>query len=232
MASSFATTRPSYTNHLSHSGADAIPGATESIRNSHSSNIDVDLDTDTELPIREQPGRDKRMKDIPLAARFAYEDFKPRKFAKPFCKFLSTNPTVFHAASAIASDLTEAGYSKLSSRDIWTLEKGGKYFVERNGSSLIAFEVGKGYEPGNGVAMIAGHIDALTAKLKPIPKLDTKGGFVQLGVAPYAGALNSTWWDRDLAIAGRVLVKGDDGKIISKLVNIDQPSELLCAHVY
>lgn len=162
--------------------------------------------------------------DVPLAVKHASPDFKPRKFAKPFCKFLTNNPTVYHAVAAVASELESAGYSKLSARTAWKLEKGGKYFLERNGSGLIAFAIGEKYEPGNGVAMIAGHIDALTAKLKPIPKLETKEGFIQLGVAPYGGALNPTWWDRDLAIAGRVLVK-EEGKIVTKLVNLDQPSK-------
>ena len=58
---------------------------------------------------------------------------------------------------------------QLSSRDSWAgkLEPGGKYFTTRNGSSIIAFAVGEAYKPGNGIAMIAGHIDALTARLKP-----------------------------------------------------------------
>lgn len=106
----------------------------------------------------------------------------PVDFAQPFCDFLTRNPTVFHAVDAVASDLKKAGYSKLSERDTWSLQKGGKYYLERNGSSLIAFVVGKDYQPGNGVAMIAGHVDALTAKLKPISRLDTKAGFVQLGM--------------------------------------------------
>lgn len=146
-------------------------------------------------------------------------------YTKPFCEFLTENPTVFHCVDAVASEFKAAGYKKLSERDAWKLEKGGKYFVERNGSSLIAFSVGDGYEPGNGVAMLAGHVDALTAKLKPIPKLKTKAGYVQLGVAPYAGALNSTWWDRDLGIGGKVLIKESSGKITTKLVKLGWPSK-------
>lgn len=69
---------------------------------------------------------------------------------------------------------------------------------------------------------MAGHIDALTAKLKPISTIPSKGGFVQLGVAPYAGGLGNTWWDRDLGVGGRVLVK-QGGKIVSKLVKLDWP---------
>ncbi|KAE9991733.1 hypothetical protein EG327_011094 [Venturia inaequalis] len=144
-------------------------------------------------------------------------------YTKPFCKFLSENPTIFHVVDAFATDLKAHGYKKISERDAWKIEKGGKYFVERNGSSMIAFSVGDNYEPGNGAAMVAGHVDVLTAKLKPIPKLRTKAGYVQLGVAPYAGALNSTWWDRDLGIGGRVLVKESSGKIVSKLAKLNWP---------
>ncbi|KAF2269482.1 aminopeptidase I zinc metalloprotease family protein [Lojkania enalia] len=146
----------------------------------------------------------------------------PEKYTKPFTDFMTANPTVFHTVDAMARDLRKAGYKKLSERDSWELEVGGKYYVDRNGSSLIAFAVGEGYKAGNGAAIIAGHIDALTAKLKPIPKLRTKAGFMQLGVAPYAGALNSTWWDRDLGIGGRVLVK-EGNKVVTKLVKLDWP---------
>ncbi len=91
---------------------------------------------------------------------------------------------------------------------------------------MIAFTVGGGYKSGNGVAMIAGHVDALTARLKPVSTKKTTAGYVQLGVAPYAGALNTTWWDRDLGIGGRVLVKNaNTGKIETRLVKLGWPSK-------
>lgn len=96
--------------------------------------------------------------------------------------------------------------------------------MTRNGSSLIAFTVGKAYKSGNGVAMIGGHIDALTAKLKPVSTKPNKAGYVQLGVSPYAGGLNATWWDRDLSIGGRVVVRdAESGKTSVKLVKLDWP---------
>ena len=99
--------------------------------------------------------------------------------------------------------------------------------MTRNGSSLIAFKVGAAYKPGAGAAIIAGHIDALTARLKPVSKKPNKGGYVQLGVAPYAGGLNATWWDRDLAVGGRVVVKDPQtGKTSVKLVKLNWPSTL------
>ncbi|KAK5107141.1 hypothetical protein LTR62_001699 [Meristemomyces frigidus] len=144
------------------------------------------------------------------------------KYAEPFCKFLTENPTVFHAVNAVKEQLKEAGFKQLSERDEWDLKTGGDYFVERNGSALIAFSVGDEYKAGNGAAILAGHVDALTVKLKPISQVPNKAGYVQLGVAPYAGAPNTTWWDRDLSVGGRVLVKEGD-KIVTKLVKLDWP---------
>lgn len=75
--------------------------------------------------------------------------------------------------------------------------------------------------------MIASHIDALTARLKPVSKKETKAGYEQLGVAQYAGALNSTWWDRDLGVGGKILVRDPQtGKVTPKLAKLDYPSEL------
>ena len=149
-----------------------------------------------------------------------------RAYTEPFLSFITENPTVFHAVAAVGKRLESHGFIKLSERDSWTskLSKGGKYFFERNGSSIIAFAVGKGFQPGNGASVIASHIDALTTRLKPISNLSTKAGYVQLGVAPYAGALNNTWWDRDLGIGGRVLVKDNQtGKIEKRLVELGWP---------
>lgn len=147
-------------------------------------------------------------------------------YTKPFLSFISENPTVFHAVAHLSKQLKSNGFTKLSERESWAgkLSKGGKYFFERNGSSIIAFVVGSNYESGNGASVIASHIDALTTRLKPIPTLSSKAGYVQLGVAPYAGALNSTWWDRDLGIGGRVLVKDSKtAKIETRLVKLDWP---------
>ncbi|KAG6250407.1 hypothetical protein E4U23_001458 [Claviceps purpurea] len=151
---------------------------------------------------------------------------KPEAFTKPFCDFLRENPTVFHAVDYFQTKLNDCGFEEISPRDAWAgkLQPGGKYWVKRNGSSLIAFTVGAAYKPGNGVAMVAGHIDALTARLKPVSTRPSKAGFVQLGVAPYAGGLNQTWWDRDLSIGGRVVLRcPDTGKTSTKLVKLDWP---------
>ncbi|KAK1761007.1 putative vacuolar aminopeptidase [Echria macrotheca] len=154
------------------------------------------------------------------------KDLKPEDFTKPYCEFMTQNPTVFHAVGYFKEKLLKAGFTELPSRDSWTdkLEPGGKYFVTRNGSSIIGFSVGKAYRPGNGVAMVAGHIDALTARLKPTSTKPNNNGYIQLGVAQYAGALNETWWDRDLSVGGRVIVRDPEtGKTAVKLVKLDWP---------
>ncbi|KAL1880203.1 hypothetical protein VTK73DRAFT_6031 [Phialemonium thermophilum] len=156
----------------------------------------------------------------------AYRLAKPEAFTKPYCEFMTENPTIYHTVDHFKRRLDAADYKELPSRESWIgkLEPGGKYYVSRNGSSIIAFAVGKKYKPGNGVAMIAGHIDALTARLKPVSAKPNSNGYVQLGVAPYAGALNETWWDRDLSIGGRVVVRDEEtGKTSVKLVKLDWP---------
>ena len=147
-------------------------------------------------------------------------------YTAPFLSFITENPTVFHAVAHFSKKLESHGFTRLSERASWTnqLEKGGKYFVERNGSSLIAFTVGKDYKAGNGASMIASHVDALAARLKPVSSLSAKAGYTQLAVAPYAGGLNTTWFDRDLGIGGRVLVMNKNtGKIETRLVKLGWP---------
>lgn len=150
----------------------------------------------------------------------------PGAYSEPYCEFMTSNPTIFHAVDTFSKELEQHGYKKLSERAVWTsdLKKGGKFYVTRNSSSLIAFNVGSEYKSGNGMAIVAGHVDALCAKLKPVSKLPNKAGYQQLGVAPYAGGLGVTWWDRDLGIGGRVLVKNPTtGKVETKLVKLDWP---------
>ena len=147
-------------------------------------------------------------------------------YTQPFLSFLSHNPTIFHTVAYFAHQLEHHGFTQLSERQSWTgkLTEGGKYFFERNGSSLVAFVVGNNYRHGNGAAIIASHVDVITTRLKPISSLPTKAGYVQLAVAPYAGGLSSTWWDRDLGIGGRVLVKDSKtGKITARLVKLGWP---------
>ncbi|KAF8536681.1 peptidase M18 aminopeptidase I [Trichophaea hybrida] len=145
---------------------------------------------------------------VPKSRAKSAKDIVPAEYTQPFLDFINGNPTIFHAVDYFGKRLEGNGFVKLSERDNWSykLKTGGKYYTTRNGSSLVAFSIPSDYKPGNGCAMTAGHIDALTAKLKPISKKPTTAGYVQLGVAPYA-----------------VIIKTSDGKIESKLVKLDWP---------
>ncbi|QSZ31231.1 hypothetical protein DSL72_000794 [Monilinia vaccinii-corymbosi] len=162
-------------------------------------------------------------------AKMAKQEYKLKEaeeYAEPFINFMTENPTVWHAIHYWENKLDKAGFTKLSPRESWNekLKPNGRYYVNRNGTSLIAFSVGGAYKPGNGIAMVAAHSDSLTARLKPTSTKNNKAGYVQLGVAPYAGALNETWWDRDLGIGGRVLVKDEKtGSVSQRLVKLGWP---------
>ena len=174
-----------------------------------------------ELPSRSKIPSQKFPKHLPTSLQIDVGSY-----TQPFLSFIARNPTVFHTVDYFAHQLQCHGFTKLSERQSWTgkLTRGGKYFFERNGSSLVAFSVGNNYQHGNGAAIIACHVDVITTRLKPISSLPTKAGYVQLGVAPYAGGLNDTWWDRDLGIGGRVLVKDSKtGKITPRLVKLGWP---------
>ncbi|KAK9365517.1 peptidase M18 [Lipomyces kononenkoae] len=147
-------------------------------------------------------------------------------YTQGFIDFIYENPTTYHAAEYFAETFTKAGFTYLSERVSWKnkLAKGGKYFTTRNGSSLVAFVIGANYTGGNGAGMVACHIDALAAKVKPISKKPVVEGYTQLGAAPYAGAMSMTWWDRDLGLGGRVVVKDEKTGIIqTKLIHLPYP---------
>lgn len=95
-------------------------------------------------------------------------EIDPSEYTERFVTFITQNPTVFHAVAHYADRLSRNGFIKLSEREGWQdkLGPGGKYFVERNGSTLIAFIIGKSWTPGQGVAVIAGHADSLTSRRK------------------------------------------------------------------
>jgi aspartyl aminopeptidase len=101
-------------------------------------------------------------------------------------------------------------------------QPGGKYYLTRNGSTIVAFAIGKKWRPGNGLAMIGAHTDSPCLRIKPVSKKQGDG-FIQVGVETYGGGLWHTWFDRDLGIAGRVMVRGANGTIKQKLVHIDKP---------
>lgn len=144
-------------------------------------------------------------------------------YGQSFIDFIAENPTPFHVAEYCKQELDQAGFTYLPEREPWLVQRGGKYYTVRNGSSVAAFTIGTDWTPGeDGIGVVAAHIDALQLLLKPVSKKDVVDGYRSVGVAPYADALNPQWWNRDLGLAGRIIVKGN-GKIESKLVNLAYP---------
>ncbi|EGV64085.1 aspartyl aminopeptidase [Yamadazyma tenuis] len=144
--------------------------------------------------------------------------------ALDFVDFVNASPTPYHVVHSVKAELAAHGFVQLLERDAWsidTLKKSGKYFVTRNGSSLIAFTVGGQHAAGDGFAIIGAHTDSPCLRIKPISKRTTEG-FIQVGVEQYGGLIAHTWFDRDLSIAGRVYVK-DGHKYVPRLVKIDKP---------
>jgi len=138
--------------------------------------------------------------------------------------YLNKSWTQFHATTNAAASLSAAGWQELAETDQWTdLKPNGKYFFTRNHSAIVAFAVGGAYEPGAGFHIIAAHTDSPTFKLKPVSDRKMKGGFVGVNVQTYGGGLWYTWFDRDLSVAGRVLLREPDGSVVHRLVQIDRP---------
>ena len=131
--------------------------------------------------------------------------------------FLDASPSVYHAAKNIEEELKKAGYTGLSEANRWELAPGGKYYVTRGGSAVLAFRIPRRWPKG--FMMTASHCDRPTFKIKENGELT--GTYTRLATEKYGGMIMSTWLDRPLSIAGRVLVETENG-IESKLVNIDR----------
>jgi aspartyl aminopeptidase len=135
--------------------------------------------------------------------------------------FLKASPTPFHATATLAQRLEAAGFELLDERQPWNCAAGGRYYVTRNDSSLIAFTLGQRPPLDGGLRLVGAHTDSPCLRVKPQPELQRQG-FLQLGVEVYGGALLAPWFDRDLSLAGRVTFRRD-GKVESQLIDFREP---------
>src|SRR5580704_5826331 len=138
--------------------------------------------------------------------------------AADLCAFLDRSPTPFHAAREVASRLEAAGFREVSERDAWSFAPGDRRYVIRGGSTLVAFVAGSESPATGGFRMIGAHTDSPNLRVKPNAEL-ARSGYQQVPVEVYGGVLLSTWLDRDLSIAGRVLVRGERG-VEARLVDL------------
>lgn len=142
---------------------------------------------------------------------------------KKLFDYIESSPTAYHACATSAKRLIDAGYTRLYEGEKWELEAGCGYFVERNGSSLIAFRVPEGKISSFMIA--AAHSDSPCFKVKENAEI-ADSNFLRLSVERYGGMLCSTWLDRPLSVAGRVAVKGEKG-IEIKLFDLEKPCAVI-----
>lgn len=144
------------------------------------------------------------------------------QFNRDLLEFLSRSRTPFHAVRELSSRLEANGFRSISERESWDLQPGGRYYLTRNGSSIIAFVLGKQSPVDAGIRMVGAHTDSPCLKVKPNPAKKTQG-YYRLGVEVYGGALLNPWFDRDLSIAGKVVYRDAGGDLKQTLVDFEKP---------
>ena len=130
---------------------------------------------------------------------------------KRLLDFLNASPVNFLATKNIANELEQAGYRRLDPQmPIGEVKAGDKLYVTKNDSSVYAFHIGHKPLADAGFRMICAHCDSPTFRIKPNAEMTCEGGIVKLNTEVYGGPIMSTWFDRPLTIAGRVIVRGED----------------------
>lgn len=135
-------------------------------------------------------------------------------------RFINNSPTCFHAVKSICDYLENAGCERLYENKKWHISLGGKYFVTRNDSSVIAFSVGEDLE-NYSFNITASHSDSPSFKVKEVPVISGGSLYTRLNTEKYGGAILSTWFDKPLSLAGRVSLKNGN-TIENKLINFNR----------
>lgn len=147
-----------------------------------------------------------------------------KKLALELVDFLYDSPSACHGVKATQKILDENGFVEIKETDKWNLQAKGKYYVIKNDSALIAFEVGTGDIEEKGFRLIGAHTDVPGFRIKPNPQMISEGKYVKLNTEVYGGPILHTWYDRPLSIAGKVSLKGSSPlKPETRLVNINKP---------
>jgi len=144
---------------------------------------------------------------------------KSDEINRELLQFLDKSPSSFHAVANMGAMLEECGFTRLMEGERWKLETGSGYYVTRNGSALIAFVIPK--RDFTGYQIIASHSDSPMFKVKENAEIQMEKSYVKLNVEGYGGMLCAPWLDRPLSVAGRIVVRTDDG-IATRLVNVER----------
>ncbi|MEH6579911.1 MAG: M18 family aminopeptidase [Amphritea sp.] len=145
------------------------------------------------------------------------------EFNSQLFEFLAASPTPFHAVYEMRARLQEAGFVELEESQSWSVKPGGRHFIVRNESSIIAWCMPSERSlVESGFRMVGAHTDSPCLKVKPSPET-VRQGCLCLGVEVYGGALLNPWFDRDLSLAGRISYLDKAGEIKSELINFSKP---------
>lgn len=138
--------------------------------------------------------------------------------------FINKGKTAFQSANELKAILDKEGYAEIKEEDYWELKKGGKYYITKNNSALIAFEIGNGEIEKDGFRLIGAHTDSPGFRIKPNPEMLVEGHYLKLNTEVYGGPILSTWFDRPLSIAGRVTLKGENPFVPKvRLLDVNRP---------
>ena len=147
-----------------------------------------------------------------------------KQLALELIDFLYNSPSASHGVESVKCMLDNEGFKEIKESDKWNLKSGDKYYVIKNDSALIAFEVGNENIEEHGFKLIGAHTDVPGFRIKPNAQMISENKYVKLNTEIYGGPILSTWYDRPLAIAGKIAVKGASPlKPEIRLVNINKP---------
>ena len=150
-------------------------------------------------------------------------DMEVKSFGREVIEFIDESASAFHVVKNCSDILEENNFLRLMPQEKWKLKKGGKYFFKKSSSTIIAFTVGENIDIKKGFKIFATHTDSPCFKIKPNPEMITEN-ILRLNTEVYGGPILSTWFDRPLSVAGRIIVKGKNifsPKTIK--VKIDKP---------
>ena len=141
------------------------------------------------------------------------------KLSNELLDFIQKSPSCYHAVENLAQTLCDTGFLELSEGAPWRLQRGGRYFIRRNLSSLLAFKIPEGEIRGFQIA--ASHSDSPTFKIKENMDIVVDGAYTELNVEKYGGMLCAPWFDRPLSVAGKIVVRRGEG-VESRLVTVER----------
>ena len=135
-------------------------------------------------------------------------EMEVKSFAREVIEFIDESPSTYHVVKNCSDILDENGFERIMPREKWEIKKGGKYFFKKSSSTIIAFTIGENFDVKKGFKIFGSHTDSPCFRIKPNPEMVTEN-IVRLNTEVYGGPILSTWFDRPLSIAGRVIVKGE-----------------------